>query len=58
MVYEIAKDTIVDGIYGVLLGATYSEGDLVTCYLIGHSEDPYCKFEARYVVFGPETYQN
>jgi hypothetical protein len=58
MIYEITKDTIVDGSYGVLYGGTYSEYDLVTCYLLGQTEEPYCKYEARYVLFGPETYQN
>lgn len=58
MIYEIAKDTTVEGTYGVLYGGTYSEYDLVTCYLLGQSEEPYCKFEARYIIFGPETYIN
>jgi hypothetical protein len=58
MVYEIAKDTVVNGIYGVLFGGTYSDYELVTCYVLGQNEEPFCAYEPRYVVFGPETYQN
>jgi hypothetical protein len=58
MIYEITKDTIVDESYGVLYGGTYSEYELVTCYILSQPDEPYCKFEARYVLFGPETYIN
>ena len=57
MEYEILKDTVVDGIYGVLEGATYSEYDLVVCYLLEVPEVPYCKFEAKYIVLGPQAYE-
>ena len=57
MEYEILKDTVVDGIYGVLEGGTYSQYDLVGCYLLEVPEEPYCKFEARYIVLGPQAYE-
>lgn len=57
MIYEILKDTVVDGKFGVLIGGTYSELDLVECYLLGGPEESYCKFEARYIVEGPSVYQ-
>ena len=57
MEYEILKDTVVDGIYGVLNGGTYSEHDLVVCYLLEVPEEPYCKFEAKYIVLGSKAYE-
>jgi hypothetical protein len=57
MEYEILKDTVVDGIYGVLEGGTYSQYDLVVCYLLEVPEEPYCKFEAKYIVLGPKAYE-
>jgi hypothetical protein len=57
MEYEILKDTVVDGIYGVLDGGTYSQYDLVVCYLLEIPYVPYCKFEARYIVLGSQAYE-
>jgi len=57
MEYEILQDTVVDGIYGVLQGGTYSEYDLVVCYLLETPYEPYCKFEAKYIVLGSKAYE-
>ena len=59
MIYEILTDTVsIDGKYAVITGGTYDEYELVICYLIGdETKEPYCKFEAKYIINGNKTYQ-
>ena len=57
MEYNIEQDKEVNGTYGVLVGGTYSEHELVTCYLLSDpNKDPYSKFEARYIILGDTIY--
>ena len=56
MTYSIAPDTIFDDKFAVLEGGVYDEYETVTCYLKDGPKEPYCKFEARFIVLGSQVY--
>lgn len=57
MEYYIEQDREFNNMYGVISGGTYSENDLVLCYLLSDiNKEPYSKFEARYIILGDTIY--